>query len=76
MPESPKPISTSWITEIPYRLGVVLSYIVVAAFYVFSIFNEFRHIDQGVESLARERGTVLFKLIELTRYCNEQHGGI
>jgi diguanylate cyclase (GGDEF)-like protein/PAS domain S-box-containing protein len=76
MPEHHKPIVSSLITDVPYQLGIVLSYIVVAALCVLSVFNEFRHIDQGVESLARERGTVLFKLIELTRDWNAQHGGV
>ena len=76
MSESHKPSSPSTITDFPYQLGVLLCYIMVAAFYVFSVFNEFRHIDQGVESLARERGTVLFKLIELTRNWNAQHAGL
>ena len=76
MLENDEPLSPSPITDFPYQLGVVLSYIVVAALYVLSVFNEFRHIDQGVESLARERGTVLFKLIELTRDWNAQHGGL
>lgn len=76
MQDSQKSLSFSPITDLPYPLGVAVCYIVVAAISVLSVFNEFRHIDQSVESLARERGTVLFKLIELTRDWNAQHGGI
>lgn len=34
------------------------------------ISNEFQHIDESVTTLARERGNVLFRLIELTRDWN------
>lgn len=37
---------------------------------------EFRHVDENIETLARERGAVLFRLIELTRDWNARHGGI
>ena len=76
MLDSQKPSLSSPITDLPYQVGVAVCYILVMALTTLSIFNEYRHIDQGVESLARERGTVLFKLIELTRDWNAQHGGV
>lgn len=60
----------------PYWLVVVAGYVIVAALGLLSISNEFRHIDDTIETLARERGTVLFRLIELTRDWNAQHGGV
>ena len=60
----------------PYWLVVAAGYVIVAALGLLSISNEFRHIDDTIEALARERGTVLFRLIELTRDWNAQHGGI
>ena len=63
-------------TGAPYWLVVAAAYVIVAALAVLSISNEFRHIDDTIETLARERGTVLFRLIELTRDWNAMHGGV
>lgn len=59
-----------------YRLGVVLAYVFLTLLAGLGISNEFRHIDESVTTLARERGNVLFRLIELTRDWNAQHGGV
>ena len=72
MSEMPAPKKTS----APYWLVVVASYAIVAALSLLSISNEFRHIDVSMETLARERGTILFRLIELTRDWNALHGGV
>ncbi len=61
---------------LPYWLVVLSTYLMVAALGVASISSEFRHIDENIETLARERGIVLFRLIELTRDWNAQHAGI
>ena len=63
-------------TGAPYWLVVAGGYMIVAALALLSISNEFRHIDDTIETLARERGTVLFRLIELTRDWNAMHGGV
>lgn len=59
-----------------YRAWVVTAYLFVAILCVLGVSMEFRQIDESLEGLARERGSVLFRLIELTRDWNAQHGGV
>lgn len=56
--------------------AVVLGYVLVAVVYVLAVLQEFAHIESSANALARERGFVLFRLIELTRDWNAQHGGV
>ena len=58
------------------RSSLVLGYAVVAAVCALAIGLEFRQIDNHVETLARERGNALFRLVELTRDWNARHGGV
>lgn len=74
-------LSPRWLAAAPfkhlgYRAWVVLGYLALATFGTLSIFSEFRQIDASIETLARERGSVLFRLVELTRDWNAQHGGV
>ena len=59
-----------------YRAWVATAYLLVAILCVLGISMEFRQIDESLEGLARERGSVLFRLVELTRDWNAQHGGV
>lgn len=59
-----------------YRSVVLLGYFLLALVGAIGVANEFRQIDQSIETLARERGSVLFRLVELTRDWNAQHGGV
>lgn len=59
-----------------YRVSVVFGYLLIAALFGLSLFLEFRAIDENLSVLARERGSVLFRLVELTRDWNAQHGGV
>lgn len=59
-----------------YRAWVATAYLLVAVLCVLGILMEFRQIDESLEGLARERGSVLFRLVELTRDWNAQHGGV
>lgn len=64
------------IRPVNYRLGIVFSYAAIATLFFISLFVEFRAIDESMSVLARERGSVLFRLVELTRDWNAQHGGV
>ena len=59
-----------------YRAWLVIAYALVAVLCALGISMEFRQIDENVEVLARERGSVLFRLVELTRDWNAQLGGV
>ena len=74
MPDSVIPHSPSTDSRLIFRLGIVATYVVAALLCALTVFYEFKHIDVGLDSLARERGTVLFRLIELTRDWNTLHG--
>jgi PAS domain S-box-containing protein len=54
----------------------MLGYFVLGLLGFLGVASEFRQIDEGIETLARERGSVLFRLVELTRDWNAQHGGV
>lgn len=51
-------------------------YIFCALGFVLALGFEWRQIDQSLTNVARERGAVLFRLIELTRDWNARHGGV
>lgn len=59
-----------------YRAWLVAAYLLVAAVCALGIGLEFERIDDNTATLARERGNVLFRLVELTRDWNAQHGGV
>ena len=61
---------------VSYRASVVLAYLFLAIVCGLGMSNEFGHIDENVTTLARERGNVLFRLVELTRDWNALHGGV
>lgn len=54
----------------------MLGYFVLGLLGFLGVASEFRQIEEGIETLARERGSVLFRLVELTRDWNAQHGGV
>lgn len=61
---------------LPYR-GIVASiYLLVALIAAVSMRIGIREIDEDIANVARERGAVLFRLIELTRDWNTRHGGL
>ncbi|PKO88575.1 MAG: hypothetical protein CVU16_13675 [Betaproteobacteria bacterium HGW-Betaproteobacteria-10] len=73
--------SPRWFAAAPfrrfgYRVWVALGYLALTTLGALSLFSEFRQIDASIETLARERGSVLFRLVELTRDWNAQHGGV
>ena len=55
---------------------VGLAYLLTAGLGALSVSADFRHADEAMATLARERGAVLFRLVELTRDWNAQHGGV
>jgi diguanylate cyclase (GGDEF)-like protein/PAS domain S-box-containing protein len=59
-----------------YRVGVVVGYVLIGLLFSLSLFIEFLHLDDNMAVLARERGSVLFRLVELTRDWNALHGGV
>lgn len=59
-----------------YRGWVATAYALVALLAGSLLFIEFRGIDEQMNTLARERGAVLFRLVELTRDWNARHGGV
>ena len=63
-----------WVDH--YRRNLILIYVGTLFFFLLLGFYEWRQIGRYVESLALERGRVLFSLIELTRDWNALHGGV
>ena len=59
-----------------YFAWVVIGYLALAVIATLGILIEFQKIDQSMDMLARERGSALFRLIELARDWNAQHGGV
>jgi diguanylate cyclase (GGDEF)-like protein/PAS domain S-box-containing protein len=59
-----------------YRVWLALAYLLLALLCGLGISMEFSQIDENIETLARERGAVLFRLVELTRDWNARHGGV
>lgn len=74
---SPPPATAAhspWVDH--YRRTLALIYAGALLFFLLLGMYEWRQIGRYVESLALERGRVLFSLIELTRDWNAQHGGV
>lgn len=63
-----------WVDH--YRRTLALIYAGTLLFFLLLGAYEWRQIGRHIESLAMERGRVLFSLIELTRDWNAQHGGV
>lgn len=59
-----------------YRSWLLIGYAALLALCLASISIDFARIDDNINALARERGSVLFRLVELTRDWNAQHGGV
>jgi diguanylate cyclase (GGDEF)-like protein/PAS domain S-box-containing protein len=59
-----------------YLGWVATAYFAVALLTAGVLFLEFRGVDRQMGDLARERGAVLFRLVELTRDWNSGHGGV
>ena len=64
------------VLHLGYRGWVATAYFVVAVLTAGVLYLEFQGIDRQMEALARERGAVLFRLVELTRDWNAGHGGV
>ena len=74
---SPAEIAPGRIGKLTFTvLGPALAYGVAGVLAVAGIWYEFAQIDRNLETVARERGAVLFRLIELTRDWNAEHGGV
>ncbi|MDD2742424.1 MAG: diguanylate cyclase [Rhodocyclaceae bacterium] len=74
MPDSAPTSSPSTDSGLIFQLGIFATYVVAAMLCGISVIYEFKHIDDAMNSLALERGRVLFRLIELTRDWNTLHG--
>ncbi|MBS1131289.1 MAG: hypothetical protein H6R16_2291 [Proteobacteria bacterium] len=59
-----------------YQVWLVVAYLLVALLCWLGVAMEFSQIDENIETLARERGAALFRLVELTRDWNAKHGGV
>jgi diguanylate cyclase (GGDEF)-like protein/PAS domain S-box-containing protein len=71
---SGQPGHSPWVDN--YRRTLALIYAGALLFFLLLGLYEWRQIGRYVESLAVERGRVLFSLIELTRDWNAKHGGV
>lgn len=74
LPFSTLSAHSPWVDN--YRRTLALIYGGMLLFFVLLGLYEWRQIGRHVESLAMERGRVLFALIELTRDWNARHGGV
>jgi len=64
------------MNRLPYR-GIVFGiYFTVVLVAVLSMLHSIDEIDKDIANIARERGAVLFRLIELTRDWSARHGGL
>jgi hypothetical protein len=59
---------------LPYRGIVAGIYLLVALIAAVSMRISINEIDEDIANVARERGSVLFRLIELTRDWSAKHG--
>jgi diguanylate cyclase (GGDEF)-like protein/PAS domain S-box-containing protein len=58
-------------------VGVLVAlYVVSVVFFVLLGAYEWQRVGESIDAVARERGRVLFSLIELTRDWNARHGGV
>lgn len=64
------------LLDLGYRGWVTAAYCLVALLAGGVLSAEFSDIDARMATLARERGAVLFRLVELTRDWNALHGGV
>ena len=55
---------------------LVALYLPAALFFVALGVFEWQRVGENIEAMAKERGRVLFSLIELTRDWNARHGGV
>jgi diguanylate cyclase (GGDEF)-like protein/PAS domain S-box-containing protein len=62
--------------SLPYRGIVGGIYVLVALIAALSMHLSILEIDADIANVARERGSVLFRLIELTREWSARHGGL
>ncbi len=67
---------SDFFLSLGYRVWLLIGHLLVVALCGLGISMEFRQIDENVETLARERGSVLFHLLELMRDWNAMHGGV
>lgn len=64
------------MNRLPYR-GIVFGiYFTVVLVAVLSMLHSIDEIDNDIANIVRERGAVLFRLIELTRDWSARHGGL
>ena len=61
---------------LPYRPIVLAIYGLVGTITAISLHLSQGKVDEAVREIARERGAVLFRLIEQTREWNARHGGV
>ena len=59
-----------------YRTLVAAIYLLVAGLTAVSMFVSIEEIDKDIANIARERGAVVFRLIEITRDWSARHGGV
>ncbi len=64
------------ISSMPASLATTLIYLFCFGLFGTLLLRELGHLDQNTEDLARDRGGVLFRLIEITRDWNARHGGV
>jgi diguanylate cyclase (GGDEF)-like protein/PAS domain S-box-containing protein len=61
---------------VPYRTLVTTIYVLVAVLTAVSMYISIQEIDKDIDNIARERGAVVFRLIEITRDWSARHGGV
>jgi diguanylate cyclase (GGDEF)-like protein/PAS domain S-box-containing protein len=59
-----------------YKGVVAALYASAAVFFLMLGAYEWERVGENIDAIARERGRVLFNLIELTREWNARHGGV
>lgn len=71
-----KPLPATLPGHTPYRGIVAAIYLLVALVAAVSMQMSIREIEADIANIARERGSVLFRLIEVTRDWGAKHGGV
>ena len=59
-----------------YRTLVAAIYVLVAGLTLASMYFSIQEIEKDIANIARERGAVVFRLIEITRDWSARHGGV
>lgn len=59
-----------------YRAAIAVAYLLPALMFGAMLRRDLGQIERGVDSIARERGSALFALVELARDWNALHGGV